>query len=89
MQDITQTARQIAGFPEDHLDEIHVFISAWAAIKAARGQRFDPARLHPQHLIDRPAPAPEPIEQTLDRVGQKTRAIIEAKGYPVRRSHAA
>ena len=45
MQDITKTARQIAGSPEAHLDEIHLFTSAWAAMKAARGQGFNPARL--------------------------------------------
>lgn len=89
MNDITTTARQIAGSPEAHLDEIHLFTSAWAAMKAARGQGFNPARLRAAHLIDRPAPAPEPVDQTLTRVAQKARQIIEAKGYQPQRRHAA
>ncbi len=38
-------------------------------MKAACGQRFDPARLRAAYLIDRPEPAPEPMDQTLARVG--------------------
>jgi hypothetical protein len=79
MQDITQTARQIAGSPEDHLDEIHLFTSAWATMKAARGQSFNPARLRPQYIIDWPTPTPEPTEMVLDRVGGKVRAIMERR----------
>ncbi|MDE4303993.1 hypothetical protein PXK30_03600 [Phaeobacter gallaeciensis] len=89
MQDITKTARQIAGSPEDHLDEIHLFTSAWAAMKAARGQGFNPSRLRAAHLIDSPAPSPEPTQQTLDRVAQKAREIIDAKGYQPKRRHVA
>lgn len=89
MNNITKTARQIASTPEAHLDDIHLFTSAWAAMKAARGQSFNPARLRAAHLIDRPAPAPEPVDQTLDRIARKTRQIIEAKGYQLHRRHAA
>ncbi|GLO74159.1 hypothetical protein MACH18_12390 [Phaeobacter italicus] len=89
MQDITQTARQIAGSPEDHLDEIHLFTSAWATMKAARGQGFNPARLRPQHLIDRPAPTPEPTEMVLDRIGDKVRAIMECRGLTATGKRAA
>ncbi len=89
MNDITKTARQIAGSPEAHLEEIHLFTSAWAAMKAARGQGFNPARLRAAHLIERPAPTPEPTDQILDRVAQKARQIIDAKGYQPHRRHAA
>ncbi|MDE4192451.1 hypothetical protein [Phaeobacter gallaeciensis] len=89
MNDITKTARQIAGSPETHLDEIDLFTSAWAAMKAARGQGFNPARLRAAHLIERPTPTPEPVDQPLDRVAQKTRQIIEAKGYQPQRRNAA
>ncbi|WP_065329486.1 hypothetical protein [Tritonibacter mobilis] len=89
MQDITQTARQIAGSPEDHLDEIHLFTSAWATMKAARGHGFNPARLRPQYLIERPAPTPEPTDMVLDRVGQKVRAIMDEQGIQPHRRHAA
>ena len=93
MQDFTNSvlrdARQIAGSPEHYLDDTTLFTAAWAAMKAARGQGFDPARLRAAHLIDRPEPAPEPTEQTLSRVGAKVRAIIAAKNYQVRGRDAA
>jgi len=81
MQDITNTARQIVGQPQDHLDDTALFTAAWATLKAARGQRFDPARLRAAHLYERPTPLPEPLEKTLDRIARKTREIAEAKGY--------
>ncbi len=89
MQDITKTARQIAGTPEDHLDEIHVFTSAWATMKAARGQGFNPARLRPQHLIERPSPTPEPTDMVLDRVGLRVREIMHDRGILPHGRHAA
>jgi hypothetical protein len=93
MQDFNNTmlrdARLIVGSPENYVDDPTQFATAWAAMKAGRGQGFDPARLHPQHLIDRPAPAPEPIDQTLVRVGEKVREVIASKGYQVQPKHAA
>jgi hypothetical protein len=82
-------AQYIAGTPEDHIDDPSLFTTAWAAMKASRGQGFDPSRLQPQHLVDRPAPSPEPIDQTLERVGQKARSVIDAKGYRASRRHVA
>lgn len=89
MQDITNTARQVVCSPENHLNDTSVFTHAWAAMKAARGQGFDPARLRAAHLIAPPGPSPEPTEQTLERIGAKARDIIAAKNYPVRRRDAA
>ncbi|MDE4191259.1 MULTISPECIES: hypothetical protein [Rhodobacterales] len=93
MQDFKNTvlrdARRIVGSPADYIDDPDQFAAAWAAMKAGRGQGFDPARLHPQHLVDRPGPAPEPTEQILARAGQKARAVIEAKSLPIRRRHVA
>ncbi|WP_027234702.1 hypothetical protein [Leisingera caerulea] len=89
MQDMTNTARQIVGSPEHYLDDTGLFTQAWAAMKAARGQGFDPARLRAAHLIDRPEPAPEPTDQTLARVGAKVRALIAEKNIPVPRRNAA
>ena len=89
MQDITQTARKIAGSPEDHLTEIHLFTSAWAAMKAARGQGFNPSRLRPQHLIEGPAPSPEPTDMVLERVGNRVREIMHERGIQPHRRHAA
>lgn len=93
MQDLPKNvladARHIARNPEDHVDDPAIFTAAWAAMKAGRGQGFDPARLRLMYLIDRPEPAPEPGEQTLERTRAKIRAVIEAKGYPVQRRHAA
>lgn len=89
MQDINNTARQIVGSPERYLDNTALFTQAWAAMKAARGQGFDPARLRAAHLIDRPEPAPEPTDQTLARVGAKVRALIAEKNIPVPRCDAA
>ena len=93
MQDFKTTvlrdARRIVGSPEDYIDDPAQFAAAWAAMKAGRGQGFDPARLQPRHLVDRPEPAPEPTEQILARAGQKARAVIEAKCLPVRRRHVA
>lgn len=82
-------ARHIARNPETYVDDPTAFTAAWAAMKAGRGQGFDPAHLRPMHIVVRPEPAPEPIEQTLDRIGQKARDVIEAKGYKVLRRHAA
>lgn len=89
MQDMTKTARQVVRSPEDYLDETHLFTQAWATMKAARGQGFDPARLRAAHLIDRPEPAPEPTDQTLSRVGAKVRALIAEKNIPVPQRNAA
>lgn len=89
MQDMTSTALRIAGSPEDYLDDTSLFTQAWATMKAARGQRFDPARLRAAHLIDRPEPAPEPTDQTLARVGAKVRALIAEKNIPVPHRDAA
>lgn len=89
MQDITNTARQIVGSPELYLYDTSLFTQAWAAMKAARGHGFDPARLRAAHLIDRPEPAPEPTEQTLARVGSKVRALIAEKSIPIQRHNAA
>jgi hypothetical protein len=87
MQDLPKetisSPRTIVSRPEDYLDNPALFTAAWAMMKAARGQAFDPARLRAAHLIDRPEPTPEPndLDQTLGRVGTKTRAIALAKGY--------
>jgi hypothetical protein len=93
MQDLSknviQTARGIASHPENFLGDTSVFTTAWAALKAERGQGFDPSRLRPQHLVDCPPPNPEPIDQTLDRVGQRVRDLIETKGYSGQPPHAA
>lgn len=89
MQDMTNTARQIVGSPEEYLNDTHLFTQAWATMKAARGQGFDPARLRAAHLIDRPEPAPEPTDQTLARVSEKVRALIAEKNIPVPQRDAA
>ncbi|MFY1707414.1 hypothetical protein [Tritonibacter scottomollicae] len=89
MQDITKTAQQIASSPEDHLNEIHLFTSAWAAMKAARGQGFNPARLRPQHIIEGPAPSPEPTDMVLDRIGHRVREIMHDRGIQPHRRNAA
>ncbi|MCD9149012.1 hypothetical protein [Pseudophaeobacter flagellatus] len=86
---VLRNAQHIAGSPEDHIDDPTLFTTAWAAMKAARGQGFDPQRLRPQHLIDRPEPTPEPIDQTLIRVGETVRCYAEKQGYRVQRRHAA
>lgn len=86
---VIRGALGVVASPEDHIDDPSLFTAAWGAMLAARGKGFDPSRLQSRHLIDRPAPAPEPIDQTLDRVGQKVRDIAEAKGYPRRNCHAA
>lgn len=89
MQDITQTARHIVGSPEDHIHETHLFTSAWAVMKAARGEGFNPARLRPQHLIEGPAPTPEPTDMVLERVGNRVREIMHERGIQPHRRHAA
>lgn len=89
MNDITKTARQIVSAPEDHLNNTNLFSAAWATMKAARGQGFDPQRLRSQHLIGRPTPAPEPIGQTLNRVGETVRSYAAKQGYKLPRRHAA
>ena len=47
MNNIINTARRIVGSPEDHLHDTSLFTAAWATMKAARGQGFDPQRLRP------------------------------------------
>lgn len=89
MNDITRTARKIVSSPEDHLHDTNLFAAAWATMKAARGQGFDPQRLRPQYLIGRPTPAPEPIGQTLNRVGETVRGYAAKQGYKLPRRHAA
>ena len=89
MNDITQNARQIVSSPEDHLHDTSLFTAAWATMKAARGQGFDPLRLRPQHLIGQPTPAPEPLDQTLNRVGETARQYIAKQGYRVQHRNAA
>ena len=89
MNDITKTARQIVSAPQDHLHDTSLFSAAWATMKAARGQGFDPQRLRPQHLIGRPTPAPEPLDQTLTRVGEPVRSYAAEQGYRLPRHHAA
>ena len=89
MNDITKTARQIISPPEDYLHDTTLFAAAWATMKAARGQGFDPQRLRPQHLIGRPSPAPEPLDQTLTRVGETVRSYAAPKGYKLPHRRAA
>ncbi|OIQ42794.1 MAG: hypothetical protein BM560_01015 [Roseobacter sp. MedPE-SWde] len=89
MSDITQTARQIISAPHDYLHDTTLFAAAWATMKAARGQGFDPQRLRPQHLIGRPAPAPEPLDQTLSRVGETVRSYAAKQGYRLPHRRAA
>ncbi len=76
LETVLRDAQQIAGSPEDHLDSPHLFTTAWATLKAARGQGFDPARLRAAHLVERPAPTPEQTEQVLERVGHKVRRVM-------------
>ena len=87
-REVVQSARDIASNPDEFLDDTTIFTTAWAALKASRGQGFDPARLRPMHLVVRPEPAPEPSDQTLERTGERIREVIEARGY-ARRSRAA
>lgn len=89
MNDITKTARQIVSAPEDYLHDTTLYAAAWATMKAARGQGFDPKRLRPQYLIGSPAPAPEPLDQTLSRVGETVRSYAAKQGYRLPRRHAA
>lgn len=76
-----QMARKIALQPEEYIDDPSQFTTAWAALKAARGQSIDTSRLSAAHLIERPLPAPEPteIEKCMQRVSKKTRELIEAR----------
>ncbi|MDK3017604.1 hypothetical protein [Pseudodonghicola flavimaris] len=87
-KNVLADARHIVRNPEDHIDQPELFTAAWAALKAGRGQGFDPARLRPMHIVVRPEPAPEPTDQTLERTRAKIRAMIEAKGYRPRRRAA-
>lgn len=89
MSDTTQTAHQIISAPEDYLHDTTLFAAAWATMKAARGQGFDPQRLRPQHLIGSPAPAPEPLDQTLTRVGETVRSYAAKQGYRLPHRRAA
>jgi hypothetical protein len=88
-KEVIQTARGIASHPENYLGDTSVFTTAWAALKAERGQGFDPSRLRPQHIVDCPPPNPEPVDQTLDRVGRRVRDLITAKGYSAQPPNAA
>ena len=88
-KEVIQTARGIASHPENFLGDTSVFTTAWAALKAERGQGFDPSRLRPQHIVDCPPPNPEPVDQTLDRVGRRIRDLITAKGYSGQPPNAA
>ncbi|VCU61595.1 hypothetical protein EPIB2_672 [Tritonibacter mobilis] len=58
-------------------------------MKAARGEGFNPARLRPQHLIEGPAPSPEPTDMVLERVGNRVREIMHERGIQPHRRHAA
>ena len=89
MNDITRTARQLVSAPQDYLHDTTLFAAAWATMKAARGQGFDPQRLRPQHLIGRPATAPEPLDQTLTRVGENVRSYAAKQGYRLPHRRAA
>jgi hypothetical protein len=89
MNDITKTARQIISAPEDYLHDTSLFKAAWATMKASRGQGFDPQRLQPQHLIGRPTPTTQPLDQTLTRVGETVRTYAAKQGYSAQRRHAA
>lgn len=64
MQDLPKetisSPRTIVSRPEDYLDNPALFTAAWAMMKAARGQAFDPARLRAAHLVEGPGPRPEP-----------------------------
>lgn len=74
-------ARKIALQPEDYIDDPSQFTTAWAALKAARGQSIETSRLRAAHLIERPLPASEPteIEKCMQRVAVKTRNLIQAR----------
>ncbi len=74
-------ARKIALQPEEYIDDPSQFTTAWAALKAARGQSIDTSRLRAAHLIERPLPASEPteVEKCLQRVAEKTRELIQAR----------
>lgn len=96
MQDFTNTARQIAGSPEHYLDDTSLFTTAWGAMMAARGRRFDPSRLRAAHLIDRPEPAPEPTAPALDLTDQELarraafiQRAIAARNHKTNRRDAA
>ena len=77
LETVLRDAQQIAGSP------------AWATLKAARGQGFDPARLRAAHLVERPAPTPEPTEQVLERVGHKVRRVMADRQITPHGPHAA
>jgi len=89
LETVLRDAQQIAGSPEDHLDSPHLFTTAWATLKAARGQGFDPARLRAAHLVERPAPTPEPTEQVMTRVGHRVRCIMADRQIEPHAPHAA
>lgn len=78
---VVQSARDIASEPELYLDDTSIFCAAWAALKAAKGQSFDPARLRAAHLIEGPEPEPTNLERRVARAAGKARAIAAAKGY--------
>ena len=78
---IIQAARKIALQPEEYIDDPSQFTTAWAALKAARGQSIDTSRLRAAHLIECPLPDTEPteVEKRLQRVAEKTRELIQAR----------
>ncbi|KAE9627956.1 hypothetical protein [Parasedimentitalea maritima] len=78
---IIQAARKITLQPEEYIDDPSQFTTAWAALKAARGQSIDTSRLRAAHLIECPLPATEPteVEKRLQRVAEKTRELIQAR----------
>lgn len=78
---VIRSARDIASMPEQFLEDTSVFAAAWAALKADRGQAFDPARLRAAYLIERPDPEPTNLGQRVARAAGKARAIAAAKGY--------
>jgi len=78
---VIQSAIEVTSQPELFLDDTALFVTAWATLKADRGQAFDPARLKTAHLIERPEPEPTNLEQRVARAAGKARAIAAAKGY--------
>ena len=86
---VVRGALGVVASPEDHIDDPSLFTAAWGAMLAARGKGFDPTRLQSRHLIDRPAPAPEPVDPVLDRRAQLIRGAIEAGNHTPHRRHVA
>lgn len=78
---IIETARNVALQPEEYTDDPAQFTTAWAALKAARGQSINTSRLRAAHLIERRLPTTEPteIEKCMQRVAAKTRNLIQGR----------